>query len=78
MADPLKAFRVAMAAPAALPEFAGTVTAIETAPFWSEELGAIDKKKDQVRQMAYLLKSKNKSWKKFFQVLAHCFMACDS
>jgi len=58
--DHTKAFRAAMAAPAALPEFAGTVTAIETAPFWSEELAAIDKKKDQVRQMAYLLKSKNK------------------
>lgn len=55
-----KAFRVAMAAPAALPEFAGNVKAIETAPFWSEELGAIAEKKEKVSQMAYLLKSRNK------------------
>ncbi len=55
-----KAFRVAMAAPAAMPEFSGNVTAIETAPFWSEELAAIAAKKEKVSQMAYLLKSKNK------------------
>ncbi len=55
-----KAFRKAMAAPAELPEFKGTVIAIETAPFWSEELAAIDKKREEVRQMAHLLKSKNK------------------
>jgi hypothetical protein len=35
-------FRKAMEAPAALPEFAGNVVAVQTAPFWSEELGAID------------------------------------
>ena len=55
-----KAFRVAMAAPASLPEFQGSVVAIETAPFWSEELGAIAEKKEKVGQMAHLLKSKNK------------------
>ena len=54
------AFRKAMAYPAQLPEFDGNVIAVETAPFWSEELGAIAEKKDQVRQMAHLLKSKNK------------------
>ena len=31
-------FRLAMAAPAALPEFAGNVVAVETAPFWDEAL----------------------------------------
>lgn len=56
-----KSFRVAMAAPAALPEFKGNVIAIETAPFWSEELGAIDKKREKVRQMRYFLDSKHKS-----------------
>lgn len=55
------AFRQAMAAPAALPEFKGNVVAIETAPFWDEKLGAIADKHEQVRQMAYLLKSKNKN-----------------
>ena len=54
-------FREAMAAPASLPEFKGNVIAVETAPFWSEELGAIDKKHDQVRQMRYYLDSKHKN-----------------
>ncbi len=53
-------FRKAMAAPAALPEFRGNVAAVETAPFWSEELGAIDDKRSQVRQMSYFLNSKHK------------------
>ncbi len=53
-------FRAAMAAPAALPEFAGNVTAVQTAPFWSEELGAIAGKQDKVRQMSYFLNSKHK------------------
>ena len=41
------AFREAMAAPAPMPEFKGNVTAVETAPFWSDELAAIDKKRYQ-------------------------------
>jgi hypothetical protein len=53
-------FRQAMAAPAALPEFRGNVIAVETAPFWSEELGAIADKRDQVRQMSFYLDSKHK------------------
>jgi hypothetical protein len=53
-------FREAMSAPAELPEFRGNVTAVQTAPFWSEELGAIAEKKDQVRQMSYFLNSKHK------------------
>ena len=53
-------FRHAMAAPAALPEFQGGVVAVETAPFWSEELAAIDQKRDQVRQMSYYLNSQHK------------------
>jgi len=55
-------FRKAMAAPAALPEFRGNVTAVETAPFWSEELGAIADKREQVRQMGYFLNSKHKDY----------------
>lgn len=53
-------FRKAMAAPAALPEFRGNVVAVETAPFWSEELRAIADKHDRVRQMSYFLNSKHK------------------
>lgn len=55
-------FRKAMAAPAALPEFQGNVVAVETAPFWSDELGAIDDKRAQVRQMSYFLNSRHKDY----------------
>lgn len=58
--DNLK-FREAMAAPAALPEFRGNVAAVPTAPFWDEPLAAIQEKYEQVRQMAYLLKTKNQN-----------------
>jgi len=34
-------FRAAMAAPAALPEFKGNVVAVETAPFWDDDLGSL-------------------------------------
>jgi alpha-galactosidase len=54
------AFREAMAAPAALPEFRGNVVAVQTAPFWAEELGAIDDKRGKVSQMGYYLRSKHK------------------
>jgi len=54
------AFRQAMAAPASLPEFRGNVVAVQTAPFWSKELAAIDKKREQVHQMRYFLDSKHK------------------
>ncbi len=54
------AFREAMTAPSLLPEFKGNVFAVLTAPFWSEELGAIDDKQAQVRQMGSFLNSKHK------------------
>ncbi|ODA29062.1 sialate O-acetylesterase [Planctopirus hydrillae] len=53
-------FRAAMAAPATLPEFQGNVVAVQTAPYWADELGAIAQKYDQVRQMNYFLNSKHK------------------
>jgi hypothetical protein len=55
------AFREAMATPAARPEFQGNVAAVQTAPFWDEKLGAIQEKHEQIRQMGYLLKTKNKN-----------------
>lgn len=54
-------FREAMAAPASLAEFKGNVVAIQTGEFWDEPLGAIQEKYEEVRQMAYLLKTKNKN-----------------
>jgi alpha-galactosidase len=56
------AFREAMTAPALLPEFKGNVSAVQTAPFWSLELGAIDDKRYQVRQMRSFLDSKHKDY----------------
>jgi len=55
-------FRQAMAAPAELPEFKGNVIAVQTAPFWSDELNEIDKKRYQVRQMGHYLNSKHKDY----------------
>lgn len=55
-----KEFRKAMAAPAAIPEFKGNVFAVETAPFWSEELDAVDRKHARVGQMRHFLDSKHK------------------
>ena len=55
------AFREAMAAPAAMPEFKGNVAAVETAPFWAEELAEIDRKYAKVKQMGYLLRVKDKN-----------------
>jgi alpha-galactosidase len=43
-----------------LPEFAGNIIAVETAPFWPEELAAIDNKHEKVRQMDHFLRSKHK------------------
>ncbi|MFM9001562.1 MAG: sialate O-acetylesterase [Opitutia bacterium] len=54
------AFREAMAQPASLPEFSGNVLAVRTAPFWDEKLGAIQDKREQVRQMAFELRNKGK------------------
>jgi len=56
----MTAFRQAMAAPASMPEFKGNVTAVPTAPFWSDELGAIDEKRARVNQMRWFLDSKHK------------------
>ena len=53
-------FRLAMAAPAAMPEFKGNVVAVETAPYWDEPLGAIDQKRGKIRQMGHFLRSKHK------------------
>ncbi len=54
------AFQQAMTAPSLLPEFKGNVTAVPTAPFWAEELEAIEQKRGKVKQMAHFLKVKHK------------------
>jgi Carbohydrate esterase, sialic acid-specific acetylesterase len=52
-------FRQAMAAPANMAEFKGNVVAVQTAPFWSDELGAIDAKRAQISQMSWFLDVKH-------------------
>ncbi|MCA8975911.1 MAG: hypothetical protein KDC98_14410 [Planctomycetes bacterium] len=54
-------FRAAMAAPAALPEFAGNVIAVPTAPYWDTRLAEIATRLDKVRDMARMLRTKNKN-----------------
>jgi len=58
--DKLK-FRQAMAAPATAPGFKDSVIAVATSPFWDKPLGAIAAKRDQVRQMGYLLRTENRN-----------------
>lgn len=55
---PMKHFREAMALPAKHME---QVTAVDTAVFWDPKLDAIDKKRGKVKQMAHLLRTKNKN-----------------
>ena len=49
-----------MALPATMPEFKGSVAAIQTGLFWDKALGEIDKKRGQVKQMSYFLRIKHK------------------
>jgi len=45
-----------------MPEFKGNVIAVQTAPFWSDELGAIAEKYEKVNQMRWFLDSKHKDY----------------
>jgi len=53
-------FRDAMAAPAGQRAFAGNVVAVQTAPFWSEELEEIGGRISKVNQMAKMLRTNHK------------------
>jgi len=55
-------FRAAMAAPAALPEFAGNVVAVQTAPFWDEKLADIAVRRGKVAHLARMLETKDKNF----------------
>ena len=64
-----EAFRRAMAAPADMPEFQGNVIAVETAPFWDDDIAAAEPKKseyDQIVGTAHNLKADgtlDREWK---------------
>lgn len=51
--------RASQAAVAALPEFAGTVHAVPTAPYWDPALAALDAKRQELRQKRYHLDQKH-------------------
>ncbi len=48
-------FRQAMAAPASNPEFKGTVAAMQTAPYWDDDLAALAARSGQVRRQRRVL-----------------------
>ncbi len=56
------AFRQAMAALADMPEFEGNFTAVQTAPFWSDELGAIGEKRQKLNGIRHHLNIKHKEY----------------
>jgi hypothetical protein len=55
-------FRKAQASPASLPEFQGNVIAVQTAPFWADELGAIAQKRERIDRERWGLESKHKDY----------------
>ena len=57
--EKMKAFREAMASPAALPEFKGRVVAVKTAEFWPVDLHAIDLKVGPLKRQADREKGEN-------------------
>ncbi len=59
--DSTVSFHKAMTAPSLLSEFKGNVIAVPTAPFWAEELAAIDEKRGKIKAMAATLKNKGKN-----------------
>ena len=44
-------FRLAMAAPASLPEFKGNVVAVQTAPFWDDDLAALQARAEKSEKL---------------------------
>ena len=70
-------FRKAMAAPATMPEFKGTVVAVDTAPFWDHAIEAAQPKQDEYNNIvgtAHTLKKDgtidaDRKWDAFWQPL---------
>jgi alpha-galactosidase len=50
---PQSHFRQAQAAPASLPEFKGNVVAVETAPYWDDDLDALQRRMEKVNEKLY-------------------------
>ncbi len=68
-------FRQAMAAPASLPEFKGNVVAVRTAPYWDDELEALQGRMDACwpKVDARVAAEKDNSWENKMKVMAGNF-----
>jgi alpha-galactosidase len=71
----IKHFRQAMAAPASLPEFRGNVVAVQTAPWWDDDLEALQARMDGYwpKVDARVAAEKNTSWENKMKVMAENF-----
>ena len=71
----MKHFRQAMAAPASLPEFKGNVMAVPTAPFWDDELEALQARMNACwpKVDARVAAEQNTSWENKMKVMAENF-----
>ena len=68
-------FRQAQVAPASLPEFKGNVVAVQTAPYWDDELEALQGRMDACwpKVDARVAAEKNTSWENKMKVVAENF-----
>ena len=68
-------FRQAQAAPASLPEFKGNVLAVHTAPYWDDELEALQGRMEACwpKVDARVAAEKNTSWENKMKVMAENF-----
>ncbi len=71
----IQSFRKAMAAPTLLPEFKGNVAAVQTAPFWDDELAALQKRMEASwpKVDARVKGEKNETWENKMKVMAENF-----
>jgi alpha-galactosidase len=72
---PMSIFRKAQAAPASLPEFKGTVAAVQTAPFWDEDLAALQARMEKCWPQvdAKVREEKDESWENKMKHIAKNF-----
>lgn len=70
-----QSFRKAMAAPTLLPEFKSNVVAVQTAPFWDDELAALQKRMEASwpKVDARVKAEKDESWENKMKAMAENF-----
>jgi alpha-galactosidase len=72
---PQSHFRLAQAAPASLPEFKGSVVAVQTAPYWDDDLDALQQRMEALwpKVDARVAAEKDTSWENKMKVMAESF-----